>query len=180
MAAITPITSEMSTDTDDLIVWENNQRIDYVGAYDITLAEAEVVTAPQFLKMLVQDRGKNRKFTAVQLGENKFRASIDTGATRTFVGPSFSKLIKEYTANADGTMKVADGSEVALLGCAILKLEANKEDCTLPVRICSTLSYDVVLGMDFIAAMGVEFKGNNCRWKSEYRNSSKYSPCPSG
>lgn len=90
---------------------------------------------------------------------------IDTGATRTVVGPLFGELVKEHIINAGGMMRVADGSEIELLGCVVLKLEAHMEKYILPVGICSVLSYDVVLGMDFIAAMCVEFEGNSCIWK---------------
>ncbi|KAK0074110.1 hypothetical protein PV326_012732 [Microctonus aethiopoides] len=140
-----------------------NVSVDYIGAaYEETLsAEVEVITTPQLLKMLGRDYRENKKFTTLQLEEEKFKALIDTGATRTFVGPLFVEIVEEHMINAGGMMK--NGSKVELLGCIILKLKEYNEHCILPVRICSVLSYDVVLGMDFIAAAGVEFKGDNWR-----------------
>ncbi|KAK0169703.1 hypothetical protein PV328_010347 [Microctonus aethiopoides] len=161
----------MSTSTDDLEIPVKRDPIDiktnYVGAaYEIeSINDSETITTPQFLKLIGKDYGDNRKFTSVKLGNEKFRALIDTGATRTFVGPLIGELVKEHVINAGGKMKVADGSEVELLGCVVLKLEVHMETCTLPVRVCSVLSYDAVLGMDFIAAMGVEFRGDNYTWK---------------
>ncbi|KAK0070591.1 hypothetical protein PV325_000376, partial [Microctonus aethiopoides] len=170
-AAVIQVTQEISTSTDDLNIPVKRELIDiktnYVGAaYELESPnDTEIISTPQFLKLLGKDYGDNRKFTSVMLGNEKFRALIDTGATRTFVGPLIGGLVKNHIINAGGKMKVADGSEVELLGCVVLKLEAHMENCTLPVRVCSALSYDVVLGMDFIAAMGVEFKGNSCTWK---------------
>ncbi|KAK0072094.1 hypothetical protein PV326_000461, partial [Microctonus aethiopoides] len=170
-AVIIPVTQEVGTGTEDLVVVEEKEKIDAeincVGAaYDEESSDDYgVISTSQFFKILGGDCGENRKFTTVRLGNESFKALIDTGATRTFVGPSFGKMVKEHTINAGGMMRVADGSEVKLLGCVILKLEAHMEKCTIPVRICSVLSYDVVLGMDFIAAMGVEFRGDNCTWK---------------
>ncbi|KAK0174964.1 hypothetical protein PV327_008751 [Microctonus hyperodae] len=107
-------TEDMSTNTEEIKI--DNEKVSYIGAaYD----------------------------EVSPLGDERFNALIDTGATRTFIGPLVGEMVKDNIIDAGRVIKVADGSEVELLGCVVLKLEANKENCILPVRICSVLSYNV-------------------------------------
>ncbi|KAK0156940.1 hypothetical protein PV327_011513, partial [Microctonus hyperodae] len=66
------------------------EKMNYIGAAvdEILTINSESITTAQLIKMLGTDQGENRKFATMQLGDEKFKALIDTGATRTFIGPS--------------------------------------------------------------------------------------------
>lgn len=62
-------------------------------------------------------------------------------------------------------MTVADGNSVKLEGCVALKMTLRRNECILPVRVTRALAHPVVLGMDFISAMGIEINGKKGTWR---------------
>ncbi|KAK0156748.1 hypothetical protein PV327_011654, partial [Microctonus hyperodae] len=79
---------EIGANTDEIKMVD--KKVNYIGAAfdEISTVNSESITTTQLLKMLGTDQGENRKFATLQLGDEKFNALIDTGATRTFISPS--------------------------------------------------------------------------------------------
>ena len=112
----------------------------------------------------------NRYYLEIKLNSSSFFGLLDSGSTRTYGGKSIGSLVK--LTSPDSSMTVANNMEVPIEGMCNLKFSTDDNFAQIPIRIVDCLSYDLVLGIDFLMAFSFvinfgndtySFGGGECR-----------------
>ena len=94
------------------------------------------------------------------------RALIDTGSTRSYVGRKLEGVLAKAFYPVRASVIVANNSVEQVKGEANLLFTINGQKSNLPVRLVTALSYDCVLGLDFLKLFKIELNFGNHTWKS--------------
>ena len=92
----------------------------------------------------------------VVIAGTEMAATIDTGATRSFVGEDWANKwgTKGESVEERARIHLADGSALELSRALKLEVALAEEKVTLSVLIMPTMLEHVILGMDFLSIMG--------------------------
>ncbi|CAG5100600.1 Protein of unknown function [Cotesia congregata] len=110
-----------------------------------------------------------RPFVNVQIGGRTIKALLDTGASVTCIKEVDERnwvygLGARVRPTNKKTAAVADGSVMAIHALVTLPLVINDEMRPVEVRVIPKLNYDMILGMDAIAAFEICYDGQTGRW----------------
>ncbi|CAD6221826.1 GSCOCG00011651001-RA-CDS, partial [Cotesia congregata] len=115
------------------------------------------------------DENDRRPFVNVQIGGRTIKALLDTGASVTCIKEVDERnwvygLGARVRPTNKKTAAVADGSVMAIHALVTLPLVINDEMRPVEVRVIPKLNYDMILGMDAIAAFEICYDGQTGRW----------------
>ena len=91
-----------------------------------------------------------RFYIDITIKGKKVKALVDSGSTRTYLGPVFELLLEKSLIPVSASVLLADGSVEQVVGEVNTQLTIGKTRKGLPVRIVHSLVYDCILGIDFL------------------------------
>ena len=83
----------------------------------------------------------------VEIGDQVFRAVLDTGATRSIVP---RHLLKTFKRTKTVAIRVGDGRTIHSLGGGDVTICLGDETVTQHCRVLHTDAFDIVIGTDFL------------------------------
>ena len=83
----------------------------------------------------------------MKIGDQVFRAVLDTGATLSIVA---RRLLKTYRKTKTVAIRVADGRTIHSLGGVDVTICLSDETVTQHCRVLDTDAFDIVIGTDFL------------------------------
>ena len=83
----------------------------------------------------------------VKIGDQAFRAVLDTGATLSIVG---RRLLKTFKKTKTVAIRVGDGHTIHSLGGVDVTIPLGDETVTGYCRVLDTDAFDIVIGTDFL------------------------------
>ncbi|KAH0552558.1 hypothetical protein KQX54_012409 [Cotesia glomerata] len=115
------------------------------------------------------DEHDRRPFVDVQIRERTIKALLDTGASVTCIKEVDERnwvygLGARVRPMNKKTAAVADGSVMAIHALVTLPLVINDEMRPVEVQVIPKLNYDMILGMDAIAAFEICYDRQTGRW----------------
>lgn len=116
-------------------------------------------TAPPTTCGTIKQKGIDRRpFVIAMIRGVPLRALVDTGATRSYLGPVACKKLsprKELTPDQPAPpMVMANGEVQEIPGEIRLPMKVYNTEKEIMFRIAPTLAYEAILGMDALAAYG--------------------------
>ena len=120
-----------------------------------------------------------RFYITVRIGDEPILSLLDSGSTRTYVGPKAAKLLGKFDPSS-ATMIAANNNTVEVDGEKLVKYKLFDTSCNVQTRYIKTLRYDQILGLDFMEkfAFQVDFGKGICSlpggrsWKVDFPDSS--------
>ena len=83
----------------------------------------------------------------MKIGDQVFRAVLDTGATLSIVAP---RLLKTFKKTKIVAIRVGDGRTILSLGGVDMTICLGDELLTKHCRVLDTNAFDIVIGTDFL------------------------------
>ena len=83
----------------------------------------------------------------MKIGDQVFRAVLDTGATLSIVA---RRLLKTFKKTKTVAIRVGDGSTIHFLGGVDVTICLGDETVTQHCRVLDTDAFDIVIGTDFL------------------------------
>ena len=83
----------------------------------------------------------------VKIGDQRFRAVLDTGATLSIVA---WRLLKTFNKNETVAIRVGYGRTIRSLGGVDVTIPLGDESVTQHCRLLDTYAFDIVIGTDFL------------------------------
>ncbi|KAG2789771.1 hypothetical protein PC129_g8804 [Phytophthora cactorum] len=110
--------------------------------------------------------------TEVHIGEQSFRALLDTGCTRSAIDEKIAKVVKKglKLRPQAGSYRMADSSVHKTTHAAdtVFRLPAfsSKRECAYSLRLVEGLLHPIILGTDFLSSQGIDilFSANALEW----------------
>ncbi|XP_039306052.1 uncharacterized protein LOC120357967 [Solenopsis invicta] len=106
-------------------------------------------------------RESSLSFIRVKISGNEIRALLDSGSSRTFLGPAAIELVQSlgyrFRRARDRRVTTATSQTTRVRGEVEVPLEIENRTRTLSVYALQTLALPCILGMDFLTAFGVMF-----------------------
>lgn len=93
------------------------------------------------------------------------KALVDSGSTRTYLGPIFESLLEKQIIPVLASVLLADNSVEPVVGEVNTLLTLGKTRKSLPIRIVGAIKYDCILGIDFLKAFGLIIDFGNDTWE---------------
>lgn len=116
------------------------------------------VPSPSTCGSLVQRGTDQRPFVVAVIKGNPFKSLVDTGATRSYLGPlACQKLSPPTPLKPDRPappMVMANGEIQDIPGEIKLPVQIHDKEGELTFRIAPSLAYEAILGMDALAVFG--------------------------
>lgn len=109
--------------------------------------------------------GESRYFLDVTIKGQKVRALVDSGSTKTYLGPKFEKILENSIIPVSASVLLADNSIEPILGEVNLQLSLLRSRKSLPVRLVHSLGYDCILGIDFLTSFGLKIDFGENTWQ---------------
>lgn len=101
------------------------------------------------------DPGDNRPFVLLTINDVTIKALLDTGASRSYLGPAAcTKLSAGAPLKPDRpapAMIMANGEQQPVTGEVTLPVRIDTHQDQLTFRMAPTLMYEAILGMDAIS-----------------------------
>ena len=120
-----------------------------------------------------------RLYVTLKLSDKPTLALLDSGSTRTYAGPNAAKLLGSFNPST-AIMTAANNNSVPVDGEKLVHYKLYDVNKNLSTRYIETLSYDYILGLDFLEEfkVKVDFGESTCSlpggrsWKVNFPDSS--------
>ena len=112
---------------------------------------------------------QNHILASIVLNGKELEATIDTGATRSFVNQTVvqSYCDKESIVNLNLAVRLADGASYIIRQGVVGYVEMGGKNCEIEFLVMSNSIDPVILGMDFLAQMNASVTIGNCKLQLE-------------
>lgn len=111
---------------------------------------------PEICVLKNQDK---RFYINIKFQNNIIKTLIDTGATNSYLGAEYMKLLEPYDVELKPVMvenlMAANGQTIKMIGKVSLLVEIGQKEETLTFRVVPDLKYKAILGIDMIQKIGL-------------------------
>ena len=106
-----------------------------------------------------------RLFVPLMIRDHKIWALIDSGSTRTYFGKDMIPRLSDALLPCNATVIVANNAVETVSGEAQIQFTMGSRRRELSVRTVPSLSYDCILGIDFLRSFEISIDFANNTWK---------------
>lgn len=114
---------------------------------------------------VLDSTNESRFFLTLTIKGQKVTALVDSGSTRTYLGPVFEQVLQDSIIPVSASVLLADNSVEPVLGEVNTQLTLAGKRKALPVRLVHSLSYDCILGIDFLKTFGIKIDFGKSKWQ---------------
>ena len=111
------------------------------------------------------DGRDSRFFIDISIKGKTVKALVDSGATRTYLGPVFEPILEKSIIPVTVSVRLADNSIEPVVGEVNTQLSIGKTRKGMPVRLVHSLVYDCILGMDFLKLFKLKVDFGKGTWQ---------------